>query len=145
MKKHDVGFTLVELMIVVGIMGILAAIAIPQYDQYLRKSKRAEAKTALSGIAQLQETFYVNNGNRYASKLGSGGLNCHKKGLCKADGGTTAPSSEGNYTIEISSVTNTGFALKATAASPGQLKDAQCAVFTLDSRGQKTATSNDCW
>jgi len=145
MKKHYLGFTLVELMIVVAVIGILSAIAIPQYDQYLRKSQRAEAKTALSGIAQLQETFYINNGNRYASKLGTGGLNCHKKGLCKADGGLTAPSSEGNYTVEISNIAATSFTLKATAASAGQLKDTQCKEFTLNSRGQKTATSNDCW
>ncbi len=142
--KRNLGFTLVELMIVVGVIGVLAAIAIPQYDSYVRKSKRSEAKVALNNLAQLQESFYTNNGNRYASKLGTGGLNCQKKGICKEDGGTTAPSSDSNYTLGLAVEGNT-FTLTATALSPSQLKDTQCATFSLNSRGQKTATNPDCW
>ncbi len=154
MMKKNLGFTLVELMIVVGVMGILAAIAIPQYDSYLRKSKRAEAKTALNALAQLQESFYANNGNRYTTKLGTGGLNCHKKGICKNDGGTSASSSDGNYTLGLA-VEGNSFTLTATAASSSQVKDASCLVFILDSRARKAAGAsgatiasgdpNGCW
>jgi type IV pilus assembly protein PilE len=155
MKKQHIGFTLIELMIVVGVIAILGAIAIPQYDSYIRKSKRSEAKVALTSLAQLQETFYVNNGNRYTTKLGTGGLNCQKKGICKDNGAATAPSSDSNYTLEITSATATSFELKATALSSSQKKDTQCEVFILDSRARKaagasgvTATSGDsnsCW
>ncbi len=142
--KRNLGFTLVELMIVVAVIGVLAAIAIPQYDSYVRKSKRSEAKVALNSLAQLQESFYANNGNRYASKLGSGGLNCHKRGICSADGSTSTTSSDNNYTLGLAVDGNT-FTLTATALSASQKKDAQCATFSLNSRGQKTATNPDCW
>lgn len=139
----SLGFTLVELMIVVAVIGILAAIAIPQYDSYVRKSKRAEAKVALTALAQLQESFFANN-NRYTSKLGTGGLNCHKKGVCKADGSSSALSTDSNYTLGLTAETNS-FTVTATALSPSQVKDYQCLTFSLNSRGQKTATNPDCW
>lgn len=153
--KRNLGFTLVELMIVVGVIGILGAIAVPQYESYVRKSKRSEAKVALTSLAQLQESFYTNNGNRYAEKLGTGGLNCHKKGICKDTGTTSAPSVDGNYTLEISSITTNGFELKATALSDSQKKDDKCQIFILDSRARKAAgasgatvasgDTNSCW
>jgi|WetSurMetagenome_2_1015567.scaffolds.fasta_scaffold05989_2 type IV pilus assembly protein PilE len=153
--NRSAGFTLIELMIVVGVIGVLAAIAIPQYDSYIRKSKRSEAKVALNTLAQRQEFFYANNGNTYTSKLGSGGLNCHKQGVCSTDGVSTALSSDGNYTLEISGVTANGFELKATAVSASQTKDTSCQIFMLDSRARKSAGSsgitissgdpNGCW
>src|SRR5688572_25111798 len=67
-KKNQKGFTLIELMIVVAIIGILAAIAIPNFIRYQLRSKQAEAKTVLGGIKTSQESFraeydnYVNVG-----------------------------------------------------------------------------------
>jgi type IV pilus assembly protein PilE len=59
------GFTLIELMIAVAVIGILAAIAYPSYTQHVRKSRRAEAKAALLDLAARQERYFSIN-NRYA-------------------------------------------------------------------------------
>ncbi|MBE0617913.1 MAG: prepilin-type N-terminal cleavage/methylation domain-containing protein, partial [Proteobacteria bacterium] len=59
MKKN--GFTLVELMIVVAILGILAAIAVPMYRGYVTTAKRAEAKSNLETIRLLQEQYYADH------------------------------------------------------------------------------------
>jgi type IV pilus assembly protein PilE len=65
MKKHQEkrsGFTLIELMIVVAVIGILAAISYPSYIDSVRKSRRADAQTALMEAAQRMETFYARDG-----------------------------------------------------------------------------------
>ena len=59
------GFSLIELMIVIVIIGILSAIAIPNYIKYVRSSRTAEAKTNVNAIAQYNEQYYSEN-NRYA-------------------------------------------------------------------------------
>ncbi len=69
------GFTLVELMIVVAIAAILAAIAYPSYQDSIRKSRRTEAKTALENVAAEQEKYYYRNNayTRDLTKLGYSG------------------------------------------------------------------------
>ncbi|MBF6630431.1 MAG: type IV pilin protein [Comamonas sp.] len=64
-KKHQ-GFTLLELMITIAIIGILASIAYPSYQEYVRKSKRAEGRVALMELIQQQERYMTQN-NKYAS------------------------------------------------------------------------------
>ena len=60
------GFSLIELMIVVVIIGVLASIAIPNYTKYVRKSRTAEAEANINSIGQYEEQYYSEN-NRYAS------------------------------------------------------------------------------
>ena len=81
MSRYTKGVTLVELMIVIVIVGILAALALPNYRQYVAKAKRNEAKAALMQIATLQERFYLQN-NTYTQDLTQLGFSTarHKPG-----------------------------------------------------------------
>jgi type IV pilus assembly protein PilE len=150
------GFTLIELMIVVGIIGAILVFALPSYVEQMKKSRRNDAKTVLVTLAQLQESFYIDNGNRYAANLvGDASLNCHTKGIC-VKSGDGAISVEGYYQlgIEAGSTGNlaTSFLIKATALAGGaQKNDSKCKVFSIDSRGRKLSydasntASEHCW
>lgn len=138
MKKHN-GFTLMELMIVVAIIGIMSAIAYPSYTSYVRKSARADAKVGLVKLADKQERFYLQN-NTYTDSFAAAGLN------------TSSVSEEGYYDFSIASADLvSGFVLTATAvAGKPQAKDTGCTVMTLSSTGVKEpngnpATEEDCW
>ncbi|MDC9523698.1 prepilin-type N-terminal cleavage/methylation domain-containing protein, partial [Pseudoalteromonas sp. Angola-31] len=59
MNKTQQGFTLIELMITVAIVGIIAAIAVPNYSEYIKRASRAEAASALLDAANKQEQYFV--------------------------------------------------------------------------------------
>jgi type IV pilus assembly protein PilE len=68
------GFTLIELMITVAIIGILAMVAFPSYQNYVRKSMRASAQSHMLAVAAKQEQFMLDR-KAYTTTLGSGGVN----------------------------------------------------------------------
>ena len=131
--KNCKGVTLVELMIVIAIIGIMSAVAYPSYDSYMKKSRRADAKVALTEMADRQERFYLQN-NTYTTNLA-------------AVGG--AATKEGFYTLSIDSADINGFALTATAAAGGpQASDndtnsGDCTIMKMTSAGSKTP--DKCW
>ena len=128
MKKGISGFTLMEILIAVAIVGILAAVAYPAYQDQVAKTRRSDAKIALTQAASAQERFFTQN-NSYTANT--------------ADvGGATSP--EGYYAISIPVQTTTTFTLTATAIG-AQAGDANCASFSITHTGAKTATNTDCW
>ncbi len=131
------GFSLIELMVAVAIVGILAAVAYPAYRDSIAKTRRADAKIALTQGAAQQEKFF----SRFS----------HYSGTLSLIGGATSP--EGFYGLAVATTSSgLGFTLTATpAAGSPQLSDSRCATFTLSHTGAKGAenssnvTSPDCW
>jgi type IV pilus assembly protein PilE len=136
------GFTMIELMIVMAIIGILAAIAFPSYQNYVLRSGRADGQAKLMEILQAQERFYSQN-QTYTANLGAGGL-----GYGVAANAAVA-SDERRYNISAAACGGSTIArcVTLTAARTGtQLQDNECGNLTLDSRGTKGATDVElCW
>lgn len=144
MLKYQKGVTLVELMVVLVIVAILSAIAVPSYRQYSMRANRAEAHWNLLRLAAAQEKFYLQN-NTYAeddelSEAPPNGL------------GIDATSESGYYTFSITAADATGFQAQAVAAG-GQVDDTDCDVFGIDDTGVRyggpgplgTNNDPDCW
>ena len=118
-----------ELMIVVVIVGVLAAIAYPSYQQYARETKRTDAHAALLRIATLQEKNFSNR-NQYATSTTTLGYAVDP-----------AVSNDGNWTISITAVTAATFSL--SAAPTGGHADPDCTAITLTSAGLRGPAN--CW
>ena len=136
--QHAPGFTLIELMITVAVVGILAAIAYPSYQDSIRKSRRADAKSALLDAAHRQERFFTEN-NQYTNVLvAPGGCTGTACGLSLPAATTT----DGYYTLTLNAPVNAArrntYTITATpVAGKSQAHDSSCEAFTLDHLGVK--------
>ena len=135
-EKHlrTAGFTLIELMIVVAIIGILAAIAYPSYRDYVIKSQRSDAHEALTRIEMAQEKWRANN-TTYTGTLGN--LN------------VDATSTEGYWSLALSGATATGYTATATRINGN---DPDCPTITLVKsaaattyNGETSKEDSECW
>ncbi|WP_445355100.1 type IV pilin protein [Microbulbifer sp. EKSA008] len=134
--RMNCGFTLIEVLVVVAIIGILGAIAYPSYMDSVRKSNRAEAKTELNDVAQrLQRCFTAFSAYDDA--------NCSVAG--EISNGNTLSTENDLYSIS-GVLTATTYTLTAAPQSGSvQAGDSSCASFTLTQAGVKSASSGDCW
>lgn len=135
------GFTLMELMIVVAILGIIASFALPSYFQQIQRSKRSDAKVELLRISQLQESFFVQNLS-YAKDL---------KQLKFAS--VKMPTAKGLYEIQVTARTPAGCDINAGTPKPcltyqltatpmageTQVSDADCVSFRVDNVSRQWA------
>lgn len=127
-KSRMAGFTLAELMVVVGILGILAAISYPSYNDYVRKTRRAAgAACALAAAAQLERW--------YTAKLTYVGG--------PTSGFTCDPDALKFYSVSASGLT--GKAYTVSAAPQGPQSGDSCGTLTINQAGTKSPSTAGCW
>jgi len=136
--KSENGFTLIELMIVVAVVGILAVIAYPSYNQYVTRSNRSVAASFMLSVANKQEQYML-DARQYASALSTLNL---------------APPAEvsKNYAITVvanNAATPPSYTITATPTGAQLSNDTNCANLTLDQTGAKgisgTGSVAACW
>jgi type IV pilus assembly protein PilE len=154
-SRPSCGFTLVELMIALAIVAILAAIAVPLYSKQVQKSRRVDARTAVTDLAGREERFLSTQGT-YATTWAQLGYT--------GPGNTTTPMTVGSGYYQLKGTATPGnagtgtpptYLVEATViGGSSQVNDVACQYFSIDSRGTQfssptgaggTDTSATCW
>jgi type IV pilus assembly protein PilE len=132
--RTSYGFTLIELMIVVAIVGILAAVAYPSYREYVLRGNRTEGQSLLVEAAARQERFYAQNNSYLTDNANRARLGVNEARYLDF------------YTLAVSQVANDG---GYTLTASQQFNDADCGNLTLNAAGVKGNSGSraieDCW
>jgi type IV pilus assembly protein PilE len=153
------GFTLIELMITVAIVGILASIAYPSYREYVAKSRRAEARTVLLAAQQWMERFYSEN---YRYDKNSAGVAVTDTTQFPRYFSVSPAPGQGSAVYDVSVVVTDGtrdsYSLKAVRKSGTAMASDKCGDYYLDQYqrrdlknysttafASKTAAMDYCW
>ena len=135
------GFTLIELMITVAIIGILAAVAYPSYTKYIARAKRSAAMAFMLNVQSKQEQFMLNARSYFDVDNATAGKTWGERGI-------TVPADVGdNYTMSVALVAGPGYKVVATPTATQSANDSNCGTLTLTNTGAKTVsgTATDCW
>ena len=141
------GFTLIELMITVAIIGILAAIAYPSYTEHIAKARRADARAQLATAQQFMEKFYSESFDYAQNTAGAAST-----AIFNAQAFATSPrmgdgAAMYNLTLSVGASPATAYTISATPVSGRQMANDECGTLTLGSTGTRGASGNilKCW
>ena len=129
-SRSQAGFSLIELMVVVAVIGILASIALPSYNEHIRKARRAAGGACVAAVAQQMERYYTTQ--------------------LKYDGGPPAttmdnicdPESLDYYTIGMAATPRT---YSITATPKGKQEGDSCGTLSINQAGVKSPSGASCW
>ncbi|WP_170150220.1 type IV pilin protein [Parahaliea mediterranea] len=143
------GFSLLEILIALCIVGLLLGVALPGYERQLQRVKRSTAIAALEGLRARQEQFFAHH-RRYAETFAELGLGDSGDSSYSIDGQgaqVAADAPQRSYRIALEDVTPGAYVLRA-AAQLRQRRDSLCVELEIDHRGKRGAapgTVADCW
>jgi len=138
-RSSEGGFTLIELMVTVAVIGILGAIAFPSYTSYLARSNRAAAVSMLMDVASRQEQYKI-DARAYSNQLSQLGY-------------PTVPTEvSANYQVAVAADNTAApptYSIRATPIGSQLVRDAQCGTLTIDQTGARsisgTGPAGKCW
>lgn len=122
------GFSLIELMVVVGIIGILASIALPAYTDHTRKTRRAAGAACATAMAQQMERWYTTNLTYVGGAI---------------DTASCTDSAASYYNITVGGLAAKQYTI--SAAPTGQQSGDSCGTLTVNQAGVKTPSTAGCW
>ncbi|MFZ6712899.1 type IV pilin protein [Undibacterium sp. TC9W] len=143
-KKSEAGFTLIEILIVVVILGILAAISVPAYTDNVRRSRRADARSVLVQNAQFMQSFYTANDKYNVMRDGTA------VALPMLVSPVGATGSNVDYDISFTiAPTPTTFSIRAVPRAGGRMATDGCGTYTINESGARSNSgpllADTCW
>jgi type IV pilus assembly protein PilE len=145
-RRRARGFTLIELMIVIGVVAILSTIAVSSYRTYVRRANRTEARLILLAVQVAQEKFFLQN-NAYAQDMATvtAAPTATPPGLGVGLGAGNVTNG-GHYVISFAAATANTYTIQADATGNQTADTAACLKFTINEQGVRTpADSTGCW
>lgn len=151
-KSKIAGFTLIELMIVVSIVAILSAIAYPSYQEYVRRSKRADARTQLLEVSQYMQRFYSQNDRYDQANDASGTATILPTALTTVPRGAGTGVADYIVRFQEGTLSARGFTIEAVPRDGGPMASDKCGTLRINNVGRQTVVGStggmdaaSCW